>query len=125
MTLMRSHNRLGDAVSQQRGAEAGQIAGSFIPIPGANVVLSAIGSFIGSLFGNTKVLTTQEILDAVTPSVVNNLENAGYTLPAGQEQQYVQAALTGQIQPPQVNYLIPAGIAGFALWLVLSEKKQS
>jgi hypothetical protein len=110
----------GFASNQTTGAAVGQIVGTATGIPGLGPVLSAVGSLVGSLFGNTPVLTAQQIVTDVTPTVVNNLQQAGLTLPPGQEQEYVQAALAGQLPAPQINYLVPLGIGGLALFLLLT-----
>jgi hypothetical protein len=110
----------GFASNQTTGAEVGTIVGTVTGIPGLGPLLGAIGGLVGSLFGATPVLTAQQIVTDVTPTVINNLQKAGLTLPPGQEQQYVQAALAGQLPAPQINYLVPVGVGGLALFLLLT-----
>ena len=63
----------------------------------------------------------QQVLAAITPSVVNQLQNEGLALPPGQEQQYVQAVLSGQLPANSVNYIVPAAIASLALFILFKD----
>jgi hypothetical protein len=106
------------------GGSATTIAAlAFPPAAPFIAIGTALASVFSSLFGGTKQLTQQEILDAITPAVVNDLQNQGLVLPLGQEEQYVAAALSGQLGQPQVNYWVPMGIAGLAGWILLSGNK--
>ena len=71
--------------------------------------------------GNKQAEQQQKVLDTITPSVVNQLQNQGITLPPGSEQDWIRAALSGQLPASQYNQLIPLAIAGLGLIILVKK----
>lgn len=94
------------------------VLGKVGAIAGTAVSVKALFS---SPSGNNTAAQQQKVLDSITPSVMNQLQNRGITLPVGQEQQYVAAALAGQLPTQQVNMFVPLAIAGLGLFILVKD----
>jgi hypothetical protein len=107
-----------DTIAKVSATGIGLAAGlAAIPVVGP---LAALAAGIFSIFNKpAKVLTEQQVVGAITPAVMNDLQNQGLYLPPGQESQYVDAVLKGQTPQPQANMLVPLGLGAAAILVLV------